>query len=105
MNIDKIQDGDTLTMKLWGKLDTTSAPKLEEELNLITDDASNLIFDFKELNYLSSAGLRVILAAHKKMVKNGGLKIKNVNDTIMDVFTITGFSDILTIMRGDDVTC
>lgn len=97
MTIDKKQDGAQLTLSLAGRLDTTTAPELETEINAITADTSELFMDFTALEYLSSAGLRVILGAQKKMQKQGKMVVKNVNETIMEVFEITGFSDILTI--------
>lgn len=97
MNITKTKDGEKLTIKLEGRLDTTTAPQLEAEL---TDMAQvqSLIFDFGALEYLSSAGLRVILAAQKTMNKQGTMEIKDVNEEIMEVFEVTGFTDILTFI-------
>lgn len=84
-----------MEVELVGRLDTTTAPQLEAELNL--DGISELNFNFEKLDYISSAGLRVLLAAQKTMNKQGSMKLKNVNADIMEVFEITGFSDILTI--------
>ena len=89
----------TLTVALEGRLDTTTAPLLEEELKSSLDGVTELILDFTQLDYVSSAGLRVILSAQKAMVKQGEMKLVGVNDDIMEVFDITGFSDILTIER------
>lgn len=97
MNIDKINEGTTLTIKLGGRLDTVTAPQLEAELKKGIGGIETLIFDFADLEYLSSAGLRVLLSAQKVMNKQGAMKIKNVNETIMDIFEVTGFSEILTI--------
>lgn len=85
-------------MELDGRLDTNTAPALEQEINnSITSQIKKLVLDFKELQYISSAGLRVLLAAQKKMNKQGCMIIKNANEMIMDVFHVTGFIDILTV--------
>lgn len=97
MIITKQQDGSALVLALEGRLDTSTAPGLEEELNANLDGVNDLTIDMKELAYLSSAGLRVILAAQKKMNRQGVMKIRHVNETIMEVFEVTGFTDILTI--------
>ena len=97
MTINKTQNESTLTLDLTGRLDTTTAPQLEDEINAAPGTVTNIVLDFAGLEYLSSAGLRVILMAHKKMAQRGGMTIKNVNATIMEVFEITGFSDILSI--------
>ena len=97
MEIKKNQNGDALEIALIGRLDTTTAPMLETEVKENLGDVKNLTFDFAELEYISSAGLRVLLAAQKIMNVNGKMVIKNANSDIMDVFEITGFSDILTI--------
>lgn len=97
MNINKTENGTEQIVALEGRLDTTTAPKLEEEFKNGLEGVQKLIIDMKELAYLSSAGLRVILAVQKRMNKQGELLIRNVNDTIMEVFEITGFTDILTI--------
>lgn len=95
MEIIKTQKDNMMDVELVGRLDTTTAPQLEAELNL--DGISELNFNFEKLDYISSAGLRVLLAAQKTMNKQGSMKLKNVNADIMEVFEITGFSDILTI--------
>lgn len=95
MDIVKNAAGEALEVVLKGRLDTTTAPELEAALEL--DGISDLVLDFEGLEYISSAGLRVILAAQKKMSAQGKMVIKNVNDTIKEVFEITGFIDILTI--------
>lgn len=95
MDIVKNANGEALEVVLKGRLDTTTAPELEAALDL--DGVSDLVLDFEGLEYISSAGLRVILAAQKKMSAQGKMVIKNVNDTIKEVFEITGFIDILTI--------
>lgn len=97
MNIVKTADGDVLTVKVEGRLDTTTAPDLETELKSSIDGVSSLILDFSELEYISSAGLRVLLSAQKIMNKQGSMTVKNVNETIMEIFEVTGFSDILTV--------
>ena len=93
MTIDKKLEGTKLEIILEGRLDTITAPTLEEELKQSLDGITELVFDFGKLEYISSAGLRVLLAAQKIMNKQGSMIIKNVND----VFEVTGFSDILTI--------
>ena len=95
MEIVKTANENVLNVALSGRLDTTTAPQLEEEL--VLEGVSELNLDFAELDYISSAGLRVLLAAQKVMNKQGAMKILNVNSDIMEVFEITGFSDILTI--------
>ncbi len=97
MNINKIKDGKTLVIELEGRLDTVSAPQLEAELKSDLSGTEILIFDFSGLEYLSSAGLRVLLSAQKVMNRQGEMRIKNVNSVIMDIFEITGFTEILTI--------
>lgn len=97
MNINKSLTGSELTIALEGRLDTTTAPLLEAELKQNINGAAKLVFDFEKLEYLSSAGLRVLLAAQKVMNKQGEMVIRSVNDVIYDVFDVTGFSDILTI--------
>ena len=86
-----------IIIEVAGRLDTTTAPRLEKTVNDIINDAKKLVLDFKGLEYISSAGLRVLLSAQKKMQKNGSMKLINVSEEIMDVFEITGFADILTI--------
>lgn len=97
MTIEKIQDGKNLKVKVSGRLDTTTAPELEGELTESLADIENLTMDFEELEYISSAGLRVLLSAQKVMNKQGTMTVIGVNDTIMEIFEVTGFSDILTI--------
>ncbi len=97
MTIDKKEQGSELEISVSGRLDTTTAPQLEAELKRSIDGVTRLDFDFSGLEYLSSAGLRVLLAAQKVMNKQGQMIIRNVNETIMEVFEITGFSEILTI--------
>ncbi len=97
MKINQQKDGNVLTVALEGRLDTTTSPELEAVLSIELEGVEKLIMDFSELAYLSSAGLRVLLAAQKRMYKQGEMVVKNVNETIMEVFDITGFVDILTI--------
>ena len=97
MNIMKTSEGTKLTLALEGRLDTTTAPQLEAEVKGGLTGVTELALDFARLEYLSSAGLRVILAAQKLMNKQGGMVIRHVNETIQEVFEVTGFSDILTI--------
>lgn len=97
MNIIKTTEGTTLNLALEGRLDTTTAPQLEAELKGSLDGVTELNMNFEKLEYLSSAGLRVILAAQKTMNKQGKMVIRHVNETIREVFEVTGFIDILTI--------
>lgn len=97
LNINKNLDGDKLVVTLEGRLDTTTSPQLEEELRASMDGIKDLTFDFKDLAYISSAGLRVLLSAQKIMNKQGSMKICNVNADIMEIFDVTGFVDILDI--------
>ena len=87
MTINKSENGSAMTISLEGRLDTTTSPALEKELNEVLPKINELVFDFSKLEYISSAGLRVLLTAHKAMSRKGGMKVTNV----------TGFSDILTI--------
>jgi len=97
MQISKESDGSLLKLQVVGRVDSTTAPELEEAIMSEVDSISDLVLDFEKLEYISSAGLRVLLNAQKSMNAKGSMKLKNVNDTIMEVFEITGFSDILTI--------
>lgn len=97
MTIDKNTAGGKLTLILAGRLDTTTAPQLEEVVKNGLDGITELVMDFEKLDYLSSAGLRVILAAQKTMNRQGSMIIAHVNETILEVFEVTGFVDILTI--------
>ena len=97
MTINKTSNGTNLTIALEGRLDTTTAPQLEAEVKSSLSDVKHLTFDFSRLDYISSAGLRVLLSAQKVMNKQGSMRITNVNETIMEVFDVTGFVDILTI--------
>lgn len=97
MTIEKNENGAQLSISLAGRLDTTTAPLLEAELKRSIGGVESLVLDFSALEYLSSAGLRVLLAAQKVMNKQGKMVVRGVNETIAEVFEITGFSDILTI--------
>ena len=97
MTINKQQNGSVLTIAVQGRLDTTTAPDLEKEIKTGLDGVTELIMDFKKLDYISSAGLRVLLSAQKAMSKQGSMKVIHVNDLVMEVFEVTGFTDILTI--------
>jgi anti-sigma B factor antagonist len=97
MDIKKELNGTELKISVIGKLNTVTAPQLETEIKSSVAGITDLILDFAELDYLSSAGLRVILTAQQIMTKQGKMVIKNVNDTINEIFDVTGFIDILTI--------
>lgn len=97
MNIKKSLNATELTMVLGGRLDTTTAPQLETELKTSLTGVESLVLDFTELEYISSAGLRVLLSAQKVMNKQGKMLVRNVNETILEVFEVTGFTDILTV--------
>ena len=97
MVINKLKEGTKLTVRPEGRLDTITAPELEKELSECLEGITELILDIKKLVYMSSAGLRVLLSAHKRMAKQGSMKVTNVNDTIQEIFEVTGFSDILDI--------
>ena len=97
MKITKNQEDANLTIALEGRLDTTTAPDLEKTLKESLDGMNTLTFDFAGLDYISSAGLRVLLSAHKAMAGKGGLKVMHVNEIVQEVFEVTGFSDILEI--------
>ena len=97
MTIEKNLNGTELTVALTGRLDTTTAPQLDAELKQSFEGVEKLVLDFATLEYLSSAGLRVLLAAQKVMNKQGEMIIKHVNETINEIFEVTGFIDILTV--------
>ncbi len=97
MTITKEQTGSALTVAVEGRLDTTTAPDLEAELKSSLDGVSELTVDLGKLDYISSAGLRVLLWAHKTMSKQGSMKVTNVQEVVNEVFEVTGFADILTI--------
>ncbi len=97
LNIEKKSEGKNLSFILSGRLDTTTAPDLEKEVKGNIEGVEKLEFDFTDLLYISSAGLRVLLSAQKTMNKQGEMIVKNCSDEILDIFEVTGFSDILTI--------
>lgn len=97
MTIEKNLNGAELIVKVVGRLDTTTAPELEASLKESFEGLEKLVLDFSELDYLSSAGLRVLLQAQKAMNKQGEMVVRNVNETISEIFEVTGFSDVLTI--------
>lgn len=97
MTIEKKLNGSELCVALEGRLDTVTAPELEATLKETMTDAETLTLDFSKLEYISSAGLRVLLSAHKVMSRKGGMIIANVNEIVREVFDVTGFSDILNI--------
>lgn len=97
MTIEKNLNATTLTVAVGGRLDTTTAPQLETELKASLGGVTELVLDLVDLEYISSAGLRVLLAAQKIMNKQGSMVVRNANDDIRDIFDVTGFADILTI--------
>jgi len=97
LNIAKTLENDNLTVALEGRLDTTTAPELEAELKPVLEGVKSLVFDFEKLEYISSAGLRVLLSTQKIMNVQGKMKLIHVNDIVNEVFEVTGFADILTI--------
>lgn len=99
MKITKTQNGNSLCLALEGRLDTNTAPELETSIKNSIDGTEKLTIDMAALDYLSSAGLRVLLGAQKIMNKQGSMRVTHVNDTIMEIFEVTGFADILTIEK------
>ncbi len=97
LNIHKTENGNELTIALEGRLDTVTSPVLESELKSTLEGVGKLVFDMEQLQYISSAGLRVLLSAQKTMNKQGSMLVKNASDDIKEIFDVTGFSDILTI--------
>ena len=97
MNINKKQNGTNLEIALEGRLDTTTAPELERELKQSLNGIETLTFDFAKVEYISSAGLRVLLSAQKAMFNKGSMKVTHANELVKEVFEVTGFADILTI--------
>ncbi|MBR0112909.1 MAG: STAS domain-containing protein [Clostridia bacterium] len=97
MKINKAQNGASVTYALEGRLDTATAPELESVIKDGLDGITDLTFDFSNLEYISSAGLRIILTAQKKMNTQGSMKITGANEIVSEIFDVTGFSDIITI--------
>jgi anti-sigma B factor antagonist len=97
MNIEKVAEASSLTLKLDGRIDTNTAPALTECINSSLSGVTSLVFDMKDVEYISSAGLRALLTAQKIMNKQGTMKVINASEDIMEIFEVTGFVDILTI--------
>ena len=97
MEITKTLNGTTLTLNISGRLDASNAQELTNQLNSSLGGVKELIFDFTGLKYVASAGLRVLLTAQKRMNKQGSMKIRNVNDSVMEVLEMTGFADLMNI--------
>ena len=97
LNINILKDGEKAVYALEGRLDTSTAPQLEEAVNGNISELKDISFDFANLEYISSAGLRVLLSTQKTMNKQGKMVIQNVSEEVMEIFDVTGFSDILTI--------
>lgn len=97
LNIDKKVDGKNIELVLSGRIDTTTAPELDKAIQGIIGDAQNLVFNFADIDYISSAGLRVLLTSQKAMNKQGSMKVIHVNESVMEIFEVTGFSEILSI--------
>ena len=97
LEIKKTTEQGKLLYELTGRLDTTTAPKLEQDIKSSLEGVTELTLDLKGLEYISSAGLRVLLSAQKVMNKQGEMTVRNVNDSVTEIFDVTGFSDILTI--------
>jgi anti-sigma B factor antagonist len=97
LNINKTLAGNDLNISLEGRLDTMTAPDLEAQLTASLGGVENLVFDFAKLEYISSAGLRVLLSAQKTMNKQGTMVVRNATEEVKEIFEVTGFSDILTV--------
>ena len=97
MTIEQKKEGNALLLALEGRLDTTTAPQLEAALKEALPGVEALTFDLEKLEYISSAGLRVLLSAQKTMNRQGIMKVKNANEMILEIFEVTGFADILTL--------
>lgn len=99
MEIVNKAEGTKITMEISGWLDTQTAPQLEEALSALDDSVTSLVFDFAKLEYISSAGLRQVIAAYKKMAAKDGFKIINISDEVYDVFKLTGFDQKINIEK------
>lgn len=97
MTVTKNIEGNKLTAAIEGRIDTTTAPAFEQEIKSSIEDVTELVLDFKDVEYISSAGLRVLLSTQKIMSRKGSMKLVNVSEDVMEIFEVTGFSDILTI--------
>ena len=98
MEIKKEQNGSALTIKVIGRLDAGSAPELSKELTTALNGVTDLTFDFEDLKYIASAGLRVLLVAQKRMNKQGSMKLIHVSESVMEVLDMTGFASLMTIV-------
>ena len=98
MEIQQERNGDKLTLKIIGRLDAGSAPELSKELTTALEGVKDLTFDFAELKYIASAGLRVLLVAQKRMNKQGSMKLINVSESVLEVLDMTGFASLMTIV-------
>lgn len=101
MNMKKKKDGSTLTVCISGRIDTATSPEVSSYVSENLDGVTRLILDFKDVNYVSSAGLRVLLSLHKSMMAKDGMKLINVNEAVSDVFEVTGFDEILDFEAGE----
>ena len=99
MNVNLTKNGNQLTVAVAGRIDTATAPQLEEQVMGALDGVEELIFDFSDLIYISSAGLRLLLILHKKMLPIGSMQIGGVGEVVYEIFDVTGFSDILDISK------
>lgn len=97
MNITKEKNAEKLSLKIEGRIDTKSAPELGQVISSELDGIKNLVFDLEQTSYISSAGLRILLIAQKQMNKQGKMKVIHANSDLLEIFEVTGFSDILTI--------
>ena len=97
LKIEKKNEKEAIVFQLEGRLDTVTAPELEEELHKVLPEAKELVLDLEKLDYISSAGLRVFLSAQKIMMKQGSMKVTHVNEMIEEIFEVTGFADLLDI--------
>ncbi len=97
MTVNEIREGSKITLEVCGRLDTITSPDLEAQVRALPEELTDLVFDLSGLEYISSAGLRVLLASQKIFSKKGSMKVINVNDEINEIFDVTGFSDILTV--------
>lgn len=97
LNVNKTIENGKATLTIEGRLDTVTAPELEQTMQEILPGLKELVLDFEKLDYISSTGLRILLSAQKAMNGQGSMKVCHVNDTVMEIFEVTGFSDILTI--------
>ena len=99
MKISVTRNDSALTLALEGRLDSVTSPELENVLKNSQEETDSLVLDFSKVDYVSSAGLRALLSAHKRMSAQGGMKITNVNEGVMEIFKMTGFADVLSIER------